>query len=143
MHEDELTEFYLALTNLHVVTKQKLLKAAAGYGLTGIQAIVLTMLRTQDPPAMQALAATLGCDASNITGIVDALESKRLVSRQEKAGDRRVKVIKLEPEGEKVCGQILNDAAHVQEDHLAAQLSGEELRTFVGLVHKISQSIGA
>jgi DNA-binding MarR family transcriptional regulator len=35
----------------------------------------------------------MGCDASNITGIVDRLEAKELVVRTADPGDRRVKLI--------------------------------------------------
>ena len=39
---------------------------------------------------MGRLAETLACDASNVTGLVDRLESRGLVRRQPSAADRRV-----------------------------------------------------
>lgn len=48
---------------------------------------------------MGRLAETLACDASNVTGLVDRLESRGLVRRHPSASDRRVKVLVLTPTG--------------------------------------------
>ena len=51
---------------------------------------------------MSRLADTLSCDASNVTGLVDRLESRGLVRRQPSAEDRRVKVLQLTPAGSRL-----------------------------------------
>jgi DNA-binding MarR family transcriptional regulator len=48
---------------------------------------------------MGQLAETLACHASNVTGLVDRLESRGLVRRRPSAGDRRIKVLVLTPTG--------------------------------------------
>jgi DNA-binding MarR family transcriptional regulator len=48
---------------------------------------------------MGQLADTLACHASNVTGLVDRLESRGLVRRRPSEGDRRVKVLVLTSEG--------------------------------------------
>lgn len=53
----------------------------------------------QPPPSMRDLAATLDCDPSTVTFLVDRLEERGLTSRQPAAGDRRRKVITLTPQG--------------------------------------------
>ncbi|MFF4586069.1 MarR family winged helix-turn-helix transcriptional regulator [Streptomyces sp. NPDC001388] len=84
----------------HDALMERLARAAAGYyrdltaaaalhGLTMTQAKMLILLR--QPLPMRALAGRLGCDASNITGLVDRLEARGLVSRHADAGDRRIK----------------------------------------------------
>ncbi|GAA0615608.1 MarR family winged helix-turn-helix transcriptional regulator [Streptomyces crystallinus] len=72
--------------------------AAAEAGLTASQAKALTVLR-RGPAAMRSLATTLHCDASNVTGIVDRLESRGLVRREPSPTDRRVKNVLLTEEG--------------------------------------------
>jgi DNA-binding MarR family transcriptional regulator len=47
------------------------------------------------PPPMRALAATLSCDPSTATFLVDRLEERGLVLRQADAADRRIKVVAL------------------------------------------------
>jgi DNA-binding MarR family transcriptional regulator len=56
---------------------------------------------------MRRLADTLSCDASNVTGLVDRLESRGLVQRQPSPQDRRVKVLHLTPTGARLRAQLL------------------------------------
>ncbi|MFI6638774.1 MarR family winged helix-turn-helix transcriptional regulator [Streptomyces sp. NPDC050504] len=79
--------------------------AAASENLTASQGKALTVLR-RGPAAMRALATTLTCDASNMTGIVDRLEKRGLVRREASPSDRRVKNVVLTDEGERVADGI-------------------------------------
>jgi DNA-binding MarR family transcriptional regulator len=79
--------------------------AAATAGLTPSQAKALSVLRGSPAP-MRALATTLACDASNITGIVDRLEKRELVRREPSATDRRVKNVVLTAYGESTIDSI-------------------------------------
>jgi DNA-binding MarR family transcriptional regulator len=56
---------------------------------------------------MGRLAQTLGCDASNVTGLVDRLEARGLVQRQPSRDDRRVKVIQLTAAGSRMRNELL------------------------------------
>jgi DNA-binding MarR family transcriptional regulator len=60
----------------------------------------LMLLRPDDAPSMRTMAAALHCDASYVTGLVDALEARRYVERQTCPHDRRVKRVHLTDEGE-------------------------------------------
>jgi DNA-binding MarR family transcriptional regulator len=51
---------------------------------------------------MGELAGRLGCDSSNVTGLTDRLEDRGLVERRPAPGDRRVKVLALTDDGERV-----------------------------------------
>ncbi|MGW7196912.1 MarR family winged helix-turn-helix transcriptional regulator [Streptomyces chryseus] len=79
--------------------------AAADAGLSASQAKTLGVLRTA-PASMRALATTLACDASNITGIVDRLEKRELVRREVSPTDRRVKNVVLTTAGEETVDGI-------------------------------------
>ncbi|MFI1717608.1 MarR family winged helix-turn-helix transcriptional regulator [Streptomyces sp. NPDC053513] len=79
--------------------------AAASENLTASQGKALTVLR-RGPAAMRALAETMACDASNMTGIIDRLEQRGLVRREADAADRRVKNVILTAEGERVTDAI-------------------------------------
>ena len=48
---------------------------------------------------MNEVADKLHCDPSNVTGIVDRLERRGLVTRRQLETDRRVKQLVLTPEG--------------------------------------------
>jgi DNA-binding MarR family transcriptional regulator len=75
--------------------------------LTPVQAHALRRLDPASPLAMSALAEALYCHASNVTGIVDRLESRGLVERTPGAEDRRVKTLVLTPEGAAVRGHVI------------------------------------
>src|SRR5690349_4228302 len=54
----------------------------AAFGLSAVQCHVLHLIEPGQPVAMSHLAKTLSCDASNVTGLVDRLESRGLVQRR-------------------------------------------------------------
>jgi DNA-binding MarR family transcriptional regulator len=87
--------------------------AAAREGLTPAQAKALATLRR--PVPMRALADRLFCDASNVTGIVDRLESRGLVRRQADAKDRRVKNVVATDEGSATMLRIRAQMSATQE----------------------------
>jgi len=60
-----------------------------------------------EPMPMSELAGRLACDSSNVTGIVDRLEARGLVARQPAPHDRRVKMLVLTAEGERVRGELV------------------------------------
>ncbi|WP_344468876.1 MarR family winged helix-turn-helix transcriptional regulator [Kitasatospora kazusensis] len=87
--------------------------AAARHGLTSSQAKALKAV--QEPVPMRALAGRLGCDASNVTGIVDRLESLGLGRREAAAGDRRVKIVAITGHGEEVLALIRADMTRAHQ----------------------------
>ena len=63
---------------------------------------MIALKSLDEPRPMSALAGMLACDSSNVTGIVDRLESRGLVERQPSPTDRRVKLLVLTDEGRRV-----------------------------------------
>ena len=63
------------------------------FDLTPSQGLALRSLDPERPLAMSTLADALACDASNVTGIVDKLESRGLIARRGADHDRRVKML--------------------------------------------------
>lgn len=76
-------------------------------GLSFAQAHTLRLLEPGRPMPMSALAERLFCDASNVTGIADRLETRGLVERQSAEGDRRVKALTITPAGLKLRERVL------------------------------------
>jgi DNA-binding MarR family transcriptional regulator len=64
---------------------------AKAHDLTPMQAKVVLQLR--EPAPMRSLSDNFCCDPSNITGIVDRLEERGLLTRTEDPDDRRVKTL--------------------------------------------------
>jgi DNA-binding MarR family transcriptional regulator len=69
----------------------------------GVTPPILGALRFLDQPqTMGRMAELLRCDPSNVTGIVDALEDRKLARRKPSAEDRRVKEVELTAAGRKM-----------------------------------------
>jgi len=68
---------------------------ASSFELSAAQCHVLHLLEPGQAIPMGKLAEALACDASNVTGLVDRLESRGLVRRHAGEADRRVKVLEL------------------------------------------------
>ncbi|MGW8875975.1 MarR family winged helix-turn-helix transcriptional regulator [Streptomyces mirabilis] len=108
--------------------------AAAAHGLTYSQAKALNVLR-QGPAPMRALAGTLRCDASNMTGIIDRLEARGLVYREPSPTDRRVKNVVLSEDGAAAVSSI-RDGMHGTHQALDS-LSDAERSTLEGLLSRL------
>lgn len=74
------------------------------FDLTPVQAKVLLTL--ESPTPMRCLAESLGCDPSNVTGVVDRLEERGLTTRVESREDRRVKHIEATPAGKRLKATV-------------------------------------
>jgi DNA-binding MarR family transcriptional regulator len=57
---------------------------------------------------MRHAAQTLACDASNVTGLVDRLESRGLIRRRPSDEDRRVTMLDLTPTGSRLRALLLD-----------------------------------
>ena len=79
---------------------------AAEFDLAPMQMLALKNLEPDRELPMSSLAQLLHCDASNVTGIVDRLEGRGLIERRPSSEDRRVKMIAVTDEGQRVRQEI-------------------------------------
>jgi DNA-binding MarR family transcriptional regulator len=76
------------------------------FDLTPMQGHAIRTLDPERPLAMSVLAQELVCDASNVTGIIDKLESRGLIERQGAEGDRRIKMLVVTDKGRLLRDQL-------------------------------------
>jgi DNA-binding MarR family transcriptional regulator len=105
------------------------------FGLSPIQCHVLHLIEPGQPVAMSKLAEALSCDASNVTGLVDRLESRGVVQRRPSGDDRRVKVLDLTPTGARLRAELLRRMT--REPHPLSRLSAREQRELVKILEKL------
>jgi MarR family transcriptional regulator, organic hydroperoxide resistance regulator len=96
------------LVQLFFAQRAHLPPLAAELELSPAQCHVLHLIGPGGGIPMGQLAETLACDASNVTGLVDRLESRGLVRRHPSAADRRVKVLTLTPTGSRLRALLLD-----------------------------------
>jgi MarR family transcriptional regulator, organic hydroperoxide resistance regulator len=106
------------------------------FDLTGSQLHALYLLG--EPRSMGELAQRLVCDASNVTGLVDRLESRGLIERRPGPDDRRVRMLVLTPAGEELRARAL--ARFTEAPAGIAALTVDEQRTLRDLLQKALQA---
>lgn len=107
---------------------------AARFDLTTAQA--RAVLALADAAPMRSLADHLRCDASNITGLADRLETRGLVTRAGRHGDRRVKLLALTDTGRELRNAL--EAAMLDASPVMTSLDADERKILRGLLLKVS-----
>jgi MarR family transcriptional regulator, organic hydroperoxide resistance regulator len=119
-------EVWEAMFQAVMARKEHLAAVAGKFGMTLAQAHLLRLVQFGPARTMTSLAEALACDASNITGIVDRLESRGLIMRGNASHDRRIKSIFLTPRGNAVVGQLT--AAFLEPPPELRHLSDTQLK---------------
>jgi DNA-binding MarR family transcriptional regulator len=96
---DDVTEAWRLVRELMIASRPHYLAVLQDVGLSPVQGMALLHLRSGEPLTMSELAAALKCDNSNVTGIVDRLETAGLVERRPSPHDRRVKTVVVTAHG--------------------------------------------
>ena len=100
-------EAWELLFDLLMRQRTRLPQVAAEFELSEPQCHVLRLLEPGAGAPMRTVVERLGCDASNVTGIVDRLEARGLVERTACAHDRRVRMLRLTPRGAQMRARIV------------------------------------
>jgi DNA-binding MarR family transcriptional regulator len=126
-NSDPAVEAWALMVRLMISNKQRMAAIAQEFELAPMQMHALLALQPGEELPMSALAGTLLCDASNVTGIVDRLEARGLIERREAPQDRRVKMLAITPDGvrfrERVGRRMAKPPAPIAELSRADQRS--------------------
>ena len=115
--------------------KRDILELAEEHGLTRMQLFALHSIDRQGEVAMGQVADLLGCDASNVTGIVDRLVAHGLVERHEGPHDRRTKKLSLTPKGH----ELLEAISQLLPERLGcSKLSQAECEALHQIIQKVA-----
>ena len=112
--------------------RRRFLIAAAELDLHPAQAG--TLLQLSSPLPMNELASRLGCDNSNVTGLIDRLEARKVVTRQPESHDRRIKLVVLTAAGHRLRRELLDRLRQPLDD--LAGLSEAEQRQLRDLLRR-------
>lgn len=108
--------------------------------LAPAQAKALHELELDPPISMRELAARLKSDPSNITGLVDRLETRGLVERRPNPDDRRVKGLALTAAGERLRERLF--ARLYAAPRCVARLSESDQRTLRDVLRRVLEQSG-
>lgn len=128
-------EAWKLLIKLFFTQRADLPTLASEFDLSPAQCHVLHLIEPDQPVPMGQIAENLACDASNVTGLVDRLESRGLVRRQPSAGDRRIKVLELTQAGARLRSVVMERMTKPPE--ILGRLSLEEQRELVRILKRL------
>src|SRR5471030_3055952 len=123
------------LVQFYFTQRDHLPPVAAALDLSPAQCHVLHRIEPGRPIPMGQLADTLSCHASNVTGLVNRLESRGLVRRRPSDADRRVTVLDLTPTGARLRGLML--ARMTTPPAALGRLSPAEQRALVRILSRL------
>lgn len=105
----------------HLITRR--------FGLTMQQTELLCQLGGH-PPSFGELASALGCDKTNVTGLVDRLERRGFLSRKTDPADRRMTRVVITEQGR----AMRSDIRAALEEELTNRLPAADRAQLVALV---------
>lgn len=110
----------------------------AGFEITSVQfALLFAIQATPDVDATR-LSHLVAFDRSTLGDVLERMESKAWMVRSATASDRRVKLLRVTPMGEKLLEQVRPAVERVQE-RLLAPLSMSDRTTMIRLLAQIAQ----
>ena len=125
----------MSLKQVHNVLSRQIQQKLTSLELTSAQYLMLRHLSTDGPQTITTLAAKLGVTLSNLTGVVDRLESAGWLERQ-RGDDRRNVNLSLTTTGQQhIEGAMTEVRAYVRT--LFTPLSATELQALQSGLHKL------
>lgn len=127
---------YQKLIMLMMRAKRHMFTASESWQLTPVQGMLLVSLKPGSARTMNELAEMMGCDASNITGLIDRLEANCYIERAADPDDRRVKKIQLSDQGCKCRKSLLDELCRAEAFDLG-KLSDDEIKSLRSITNKL------
>jgi DNA-binding MarR family transcriptional regulator len=121
----------------HLARRMRLRAEAvlAPLGLRPRHLVALTVLRDRGGSTQQALGATLEMDGTNVVGLLNELEARKLVERRRSPEDRRRHVVELTDAGATQLAKV-EVALSALEDEVLGALDESQRETLYNLLQR-------
>jgi DNA-binding MarR family transcriptional regulator len=124
------------IRRLHQISNALFTEECGQFDLTSVQFAALFVLRAAGELDATRLAEQIAFDRSTIGDVVERLESKGWIVRNGSSDDRRVKLIRLTPDGAKLLRLVEPAVKRVQE-RLLEEFSPSERAVFLTLLKRL------
>lgn len=120
--------------NLDLYTKN-------GFDITPEQYMVLNMIEDDNPPTQNKLCKLLFKDKSNMTRILSVLESKGLITKEQKNNNgKQANLVKITDAGRKLRLEI-TPIMHESRKSYLKDISQDDMYTCIKVLSKIQENI--
>lgn len=110
----------------------------AAFDLTSVQYAALHAIALNPQVDATRLSALIAFDRSTIGDVLERMEAKGWIERTPSGRDRRVKLVRLSPAGQRLLDQVAPAVARVQQ-RLLAPLAAADRDTFVRLLAQLAE----
>lgn len=131
-------EIQLLLLAIGERLRQHVAAVAARFDFTPQQVLLLDHLAARQ--TMGQLAGTLGCDPSNVTGLIRRLEQRGLVAREPDHDDRRTRWLSLTEAGARAREEFRN--AIFQDSTIDDGLDIADQERFLAMLRSVAGNVG-
>jgi MarR family transcriptional regulator, transcriptional regulator for hemolysin len=108
--------------------------------MTTVKMRTLAVLSVMPGLTINELAVHAVSEQSTMSRTLDALEEQKLIRRQARSDDMRVREIHITEEGRELFGKIW-PPMHNMYSHLFDGVDEAELRSLIGTLHKVLRNI--
>lgn len=115
------------------------LDECASLDMTPVQYAALVTIREHPGIDATRLSALVAFDRSTLANVLERLEAKRLIRRSGDHNDRRIKVLRVTPEGEALLGQAEPLVKRAQT-RILAPLPPEDRQAFMSILARLVES---
>ena len=92
--------------------------------------VVLTALRDEPMRAQATLARVIGADKTRLIAVLDELQERGLIEREPDPADRRVRLLRLTPEGRRLHASVRSEI-RAEERRLLDRLPAADRQVFL------------
>ncbi len=111
-------------------------------GVSAAGGLVLGLLRDRGAMSPSEIGESLIVTRATVTGVVDSLERRGFARRSPNPADRRSLLVALTPEGRAVVQEV-RTLVHRNEKTWMGDVSDQELREYIDLLHRIQATVAA
>ena len=124
---------------LHQVHYALFFEECEAFNITPVQYGLLTILSIGPDSDQISLANALGIDRTNVADVLNRLEQRGMVARTRSVEDRRMILVRLTPEGERLVENMHPAMARAQERFLQV-LDPQEREAFVKTLMRLLEA---
>ena len=129
---DELPGHYIR--RLQQIAVAIFMQETIEFGITPVQFAALQTVADQPGLDQRTLARTIGFDTSTIAGVIDRLEARGLMNRRPAPADRRVRLLSLSDQGQRLLNDVVPSMLRAQQ-RMLAPLPHAERDEFIRMLH--------
>lgn len=125
------------IRRLHQIHLALFAEECAAFGITPVQYSIMSVVAAQPGLDQIRLAQEVGVDRATLANVLARLETRGLLRRKQGQEDRRLKLVRLTPKGNRLLAQVVEPARRAHARTIEALPEAERatfLRALAGLV---------